>query len=90
MSHDNGKTLQTMIDVFTEIGYNVRYEILKAVNYDVAQKRERVIIIGTRKDLPQIDFKFPKPFDYIPTLRDALKDVPESEGAKYPDKKKQV
>lgn len=90
VSHDNGKTLQTMIDVFTEIGYNVRYEILKAVNYDVAQKRERVIIIGTRKDLPQIDFKFPKPFDYIPTLRDALKDVPESEGAKYPDKKKQV
>ena len=90
VSHDNGKTLQTMIDVFTEIGYNVRYEILKAVNYDVAQKRERVIIIGTRKDLPQIDFKFPKPFDHIATLRDALKDVPESEGAKYPDKKKQV
>lgn len=90
VSHDNGKTLQTMIDVFTDIGYNVRYEILKAVNYDVAQKRERVIIIGTRKDLPQIDFKFPKPFDHIATLRDALKDVPESEGAKYPDKKKQV
>lgn len=90
VSHDNGKTLQTMIDVFTEIGYNVRYEILKAVNYDVAQKRERVIIIGTRKDLSEIDFKFPKPFDYVPTLRDALKDVPQSEGAKYPEKKKQV
>lgn len=91
VSHDNGKTLQTMIDVFTEIGYNVKYEILKAVNYDVAQKRERVIIIGTRKDLSEeIDFKFPKPFDHIPTLRDALKDVPDSEGAKYPDKKKQV
>lgn len=91
VSHDNGKTLQTMIDVFTDMGYNVRYEILKAINYDVAQKRERVIIIGTRKDLSEeIDFKFPKPFDYIPTLRDALKDVPQSEGAKYPDKKKQV
>ncbi|WP_419724819.1 DNA (cytosine-5-)-methyltransferase [Terrisporobacter petrolearius] len=91
VSHDNGKTLQTMIDVFTDMGYNVRYEILKAINYDVAQKRERVIIIGTRKDLPEkIDFKFPKPFDHIPTLRDALKDVPQSEGAKYPDKKKQV
>lgn len=91
VSHDNGKTLQTMIDVFTDMGYNVRYEILKAINYDVAQKRERVIIIGTRKDLSEgIDFKFPKPFDHIPTLRDALKDVPQSEGAKYPDKKKQV
>lgn len=91
VSHDNGKTLQTMIDVFTEIGYNVRYEILKAINYDVAQKRERVIIIGTRKDLSEeIDFKFPKPFNHIPTLKDALKDVPNSEGAKYPEKKKEV
>ena len=90
VSHDNGKTIQTMIDVFTEIGYDVKYEILKAVNYDVAQKRERVIIIGTRNDLSEIEFKFPKPFDHILTLRDALKNVPDSEGAKYPDKKKKV
>lgn len=73
VSHDNGKTLQTMIDVFTEIGYNVTYKVLKAINYDVAQKRERIIIIGTRKDLNDIEFKFPKPFDHIPTLREALK-----------------
>ena len=75
VSHDNGKTLQTMIDVFTEIGYNVTYKVLKAINYDVAQKRERIIIIGTRKDLSDIEFKFPKPFDHIPTLREALKDL---------------
>lgn len=90
VSHDGGKTLKTMIDVFSEIGYNVKYEILKAVNYGVAQKRERVIIIGTRKDLSYVDFKFPKPLEYIVTLRDALKDVPKSEGARYPEKKKKV
>ena len=90
VSHDEGKTLKTMIDVFTEIGYNVEYKILKATDYGVAQKRERVIIIGTRKDLKDIEFKFPKPFGYIPTLRDALRDVPESEGSKYPEKKKKV
>ena len=90
VSHNNGKTLQIMIDVFSQIGYNVTYKILKAINYGIAQKRQRVIIIGTRKDLPKIDFKFPKPFNNIPTLRDVLKNVPESEGAKYPDKKKQV
>jgi len=90
VSHDGGKTLQTMIEVFTEIGYNVKKEVLKATNYGVAQKRERIIIIGTRNDLPEVDFKFPKPFNYIPTLKDALKDVPKSEGAKYPDKKKRV
>ncbi len=90
VSHDEGKTLKTMIDVFTEIGYNVEYKILKAIDYGVAQKRERVIIIGTRKDLNNVDFKFPKPFGYIPTLREALKDVPQSEGSKYPEKKKKV
>ncbi len=90
VSHDEGNTLKTMINVFTEIGYNVEYKILKAIDYGVAQKRERVIIIGTRKDLRNVDFKFPKPFGYIPTLREALKDVPESEGSKYPEKKKKV
>ena len=90
VSHDEGKTLKTMINVFTEIGYNVEYKILKAIDYGVAQKRERVIIIGTRKDLSNVDFKFPKPFGYIPTLREALKDVPKSEGSKYPEKKKKV
>ncbi|HBF2106660.1 TPA: DNA (cytosine-5-)-methyltransferase [Clostridioides difficile] len=90
VSHDDGKTLKTMVDVFSEIGYNVKYEILKAVNYGVAQKRERVIIIGTRKDLSHVDFKFPKPFEYVATLRDALKNVPKSEGARYPERKKKV
>ena len=44
VSHDEGKTLKTMIDVFTEIGYNVEYKVLKATDYGVAQKRERVIL----------------------------------------------
>lgn len=43
VSHDGGKTLKTMIDVFSEIGYNVKYEILKAVNYGVAQKRKELL-----------------------------------------------
>ncbi|WP_394867508.1 DNA cytosine methyltransferase, partial [Paraclostridium bifermentans] len=90
VSHDEGKTLKTMIEVFTDIGYDVKYEVLKAIDYGVAQKRERIIIIGTRKDLTDVKYKFPKAFGYIPTLRDALKDVPKSEGSKYPETKKKV
>lgn len=90
VSHDNGKTIKTMIDVFTDIGYDVKYKVLKAIDYGVAQKRERVIIIGTRKDLINENYKFPKAFGYIPTLKDALKDVPKSEGSKYPETKKKV
>jgi len=90
ISHDSGKTLETMISVFKSIGYNVKYKLMCAVNYGVAQKRERVSIIGIRNDIHNVQYMYPKPFDYIPTLRDALKKVPDSMGTKYPAKKKAV
>ena len=89
VSHDGGKTLTTMIGVFEEIGYKVQYKVLNAWDYGVAEKRERVVIVGIRNDL-NIEFTYPKPHDYKPVLRDALKNVPKSEGATYPQSKKEV
>jgi len=90
ISHDDGKTLKTMIAVFESIGYEVKYKLMSAVNYSVAQKRERVAIIGIRKDINDVIYRFPKPYENIKTLRDALKDVPDSPGMQYPPKKKAV
>jgi len=90
ISHDDGKTLKTMIAVFESIGYEVKYKLMSAVNYGVAQKRERVAIIGIRKDIDDVIYRFPKPYENIKTLRDALKDVPDSPGVQYPTKKKAV
>lgn len=42
---------------FREKGYNTEHRILNAANYGVPQLRERVIIIGTRYDIP---IEFPK------------------------------
>ncbi len=89
VSHDGGKTLQTMINVFEEIGYRVQYKVLNAWDYGVAEKRERVVIIGIRNDI-QVDYEYPTPHDYKPVLRDVLKNVPKSEGATYPQSKKEV
>ena len=97
LSHENGKTLNGMISILDEIGYNVvPVQVLKAINYKVPQKRERIIIVGIRKDI-NIKYEYPKPFKKIYNLKDALKkgslyscDVPESNGAKYPDSKKEV
>ena len=55
---------------FEESGYNVTYHVLKAVEYGVPQKRERVIIVGFKKELG-IKFDFPNPVikreeDYVP------------------------
>lgn len=87
ISHQKGKTLKTVLSVLESLGYNVQYRLLNAVNYDVPQKRERVIIIGT---LPGIHFQYPAPSPKTLTLRDALKDVPPSKGMKYSPKRAKV
>jgi DNA (cytosine-5)-methyltransferase 1 len=97
LNHDNGRTLEGMKSILDEIGYNVvDPKILKAIFYQVPQKRERLILVGIRKDI-DVDYQFPKPFKRIFTLRDALRkgdlfptDVPKSEGAQYPKRKKAI
>jgi DNA (cytosine-5)-methyltransferase 1 len=97
LNHDGGKTLKGMLSILDEIGYNVMpVQLLKAVNYRVPQKRERLILVGIRKDI-DMSFDYPKPFKKIYTLNDALKkgelfdaDVPMSNGAKYPKSKVKV
>jgi len=87
LTHENGKTLQTIIEIFSALGYNVQYKLLNAVNYGVPQKRERVVIIGTRDNLT---FSYPEPQKQIKTLRDALDNVPLSEGQKYSANREKV
>lgn len=47
-----------IIKEFEESGYNVKYTIVNSANFGVPQKRERVIIVGFRKDL-NVNFIFP-------------------------------
>ncbi len=89
LNHDKGKTFRVICDIFEDQGYAIKYQVLNAWDYGVAQKRERLIVIGTRKDLPLV-FNFPLPHKYKPVLKDILLDVPASEGAAYSDKKKEV
>lgn len=89
-THDKGQTLKVMLDVFKEVGYHVDYKVLNALNYGVAQKRHRIIIIGTREDIREKineNYSFPEPYEKQLVLRDILKDVPLSECAKYNQKK---
>ena len=94
LSHENGKTLEGMISILDEIGYNVvPVQVLKAINYNVPQKRERLILVGIRKDI-DLKYEYPKPNKKVYNLKDALKksdlfdcDVPKSEGSKYPKSK---
>lgn len=97
LSHEKGKTLEGMISILDEIGYNVvPVQVLKAIHYRVPQKRERLILVGVRKDINS-QYEYPKAHNKIYNLEDALKkgelfekNVPKSEGAKYPEHKKVV
>lgn len=84
LTHDQGKTYQTITNIFEQCGYTIQKKVLNAWDYGVAQKRERLITIGIRNDLlPQIHFDFPMPHIYKPILRDVLLDCPKSDGAQY-------
>lgn len=91
LTHDGGKTYKTILNIFEDEGYEVQHDVLNAWNYGVAQKRERLITIGIRKDLAKkISFKFPIEHNYKPVLDDVLHNVPESLCAKYSEYKKNI
>lgn len=71
-----GKIIEAIIDEFAQCGYDVYCELLNARNYEVPQDRERVIICGFRKDLRIKHFEYPRPRNYIVTLKEALKNIP--------------
>ena len=81
LSMQNGKVIKTIIEEFTnagQFGYNVQYKVLKASNYGVPQNRERVILIGIRKDL-KIMPVHPAPYkmDHAITVDEAIMDLPQ-------------
>lgn len=87
ISHDHGRTLETIIAVLSSLDYSVTYQVLNAAYYGVGQKRERVVIIGI-KNGTDIHFEYPKPDEQMTTLKEALKNCPPSEGQQYSEKKK--
>ncbi len=46
LSHDSGKTFQTIIGVLTDLGYFVEWQVLNSKDFGVPQNRERVFIVG--------------------------------------------
>lgn len=79
LSMQGGQVIKTIVQEFEnagEFGYNVEYRVLKASDYGVPQNRERVILIGIRKDLGVFP-EFPKTNESVKiTVDEAISDLP--------------
>ena len=75
-----------IISDFDTVGYKVNYKIVDASNFGVPQKRERLFLVGYRKDL-----MLNKPFfdclneytEETPTLKELFKDLPSIKAGEY-------
>jgi DNA (cytosine-5)-methyltransferase 1 len=73
-NHDKGKTLQTILNTLREdLNYFVpEPQIINAKDYGVPQNRERIFIVGFRKDLGIEEFTYPTPKNNKVTLENIL------------------
>jgi DNA (cytosine-5)-methyltransferase 1 len=65
---------ENILNQFHHIGYNVKFYLLNAKHYNVPQDRERVIMVGYRKDLG-IYFQPPKIITNPLLLKDSIWDL---------------
>lgn len=68
LSLGEGAVFRAIVEEFASCGYLVFYSLLNAKNYGVPQDRERLILVGIRKDLFYKLFEFPEPEKEIPDL----------------------
>ena len=78
LSANGGEAFPLIIKEFEACGYVVNYKIVNAAQFGVPQKRERVIIVGIRKDLG-FEYVFPMPIIDNPDNYIGLKNILEND-----------
>ena len=79
VSHDNGKTLDVILNILGQLGYSVDYRILNSKHFSTAQSRKRIYIVGAINKKICLDFKKEKPIYFkdiqennLPTINNDL------------------
>ena len=75
IDHYGELVMKKLADEFDRIGYTIQHETMLATNFGVPQNRERVFIIGIRKDV-NLKWEFPKGNGPIRSIFHAISDLP--------------
>ncbi len=74
LNHDRGKTWETMQNVFSELGYTYKWQILNAKDYGIPQGRRRLFVVGFKNKKQGDKFVFPMPIELRFKMQDFLLD----------------
>ncbi|MDA8808389.1 DNA cytosine methyltransferase [Gammaproteobacteria bacterium] len=72
LNHDKGNTWKVIQNVFDQLGYSINTKILNSSDYGIPQSRNRVFVVGFKKQ--NTKFLFPKPIKLQKTMQDFLED----------------
>lgn len=78
LTHDKGKTWETMQNVFSELGYHFSWQILDAKDYGIPQGRRRLFVVGFKNEENYKRFSFPEKIKIedcpLPTMQSMLEE----------------
>ena len=72
LTHDKGNTWKVMQNIFDNLGYYYKWQILNAKDYGIPQGRRRLYVVGFKSKEEYDRFEFPKPIELKYTMQDLL------------------
>lgn len=73
VSHDNGNTFQVILSELQNEGYNVKFQVLNAMEYgNIPQNRERIYIVAFKNKDHYKNFEFPLPVKLETKISDVI------------------
>lgn len=73
LTSNNGRDWKIIKAALDELGYDLHYQVLNALDYGVPQNRNRLFVVGFKE--PNPDFKFPAPIKLDKCIYDVLEDT---------------
>jgi len=83
VNHDKGNTFQTVLKLLDDAGYKVHHKVLNSLDFGVPQMRERIYLVGVKKELMDDNFHFEFPKIYVGEQRSLASCLIDSEALTF-------